>query len=43
MGVGGFIGVVWEMKKDGVKYRLKGFMWEVGGKFRWGVDKEKLE
>lgn len=37
------IRVLWEMKKDRLKYGFKPFIWQVGGKFTWPQDKDNLE
>lgn len=37
------IRVLWEMKKDRLKYGFKPFIWQVGGKFTWPLDKDNLE
>ncbi len=33
---------LWEMKKDVLQYRFKPFLWQVGGKFTYPADKDKL-
>ncbi|MCO9667082.1 L-ascorbate 6-phosphate lactonase, partial [Salmonella enterica subsp. enterica serovar Montevideo] len=35
--------VLWEMKKDRLKYGFKPFIWQVGGKFTWPLDKDNFE
>ncbi len=35
--------VLWEMKKDRLQYQFKPFIWQVGGKFVYPNDKDKLE
>ncbi|MFV0322565.1 MAG: L-ascorbate 6-phosphate lactonase [Alphaproteobacteria bacterium] len=37
------ITVLWNMKKDRLQYKFKPFIWEVGGKFIWPEDKDKME
>ncbi len=37
------IRVLWEMKKDRLSYGFKPFIWQVGGKFVFPQDKDKLE
>lgn len=37
------IRVLWEMKKDRLQYGFKPFLWEVGGKFVYPADKDRLE
>ena len=37
------IKALWEMKKDRLGYGFKPFLWEVGGKFVYPRDKDKLE
>lgn len=34
---------LWNMRKDRLQYKFKPFIWEVGGKFVWPNDKDKLE
>lgn len=34
---------LWKMRKDRLQYKFKPFLWEVGGKFVWPLDKDKLE
>ena len=34
---------LWEMKKDRLKYGFKPFIWQVGGKFTWPLDKDNFE
>lgn len=34
---------LWNLKKDRLQYKFKPFIWEVGGKFVWPLDKDKLE
>ena len=36
------IRVLWEMKKDRLKYGFKPFIWQVGGKFTWPLDKDNF-
>lgn len=35
--------VLWNMRKHRLEYKFKPFIWEVGGKFIWPKDKDKLE
>ncbi len=37
------IRVLWEMKKERLKYGFKPFIWQVGGKFTWPLDKDNFE
>ncbi len=37
------IRVLWEMKKDRLQYGFKPFIWQVGGKFVYPTDKDKME
>ena len=37
------ITTLWHMKKDRLNYSFKPFIWEVGGKFTWPNDKDKME
>lgn len=37
------ITMLWKMKKDRLQYKFKPFIWEVGGKFTWPNDKDKME
>ncbi|MCG8499111.1 MAG: L-ascorbate 6-phosphate lactonase [Firmicutes bacterium] len=37
------ITALWHMKKDRLNYSFKPFIWEVGGKFTWPNDKDKME
>lgn len=37
------IRVLWEIKKDRLKYGFKPFIWQVGGKFTWPLDKDNFE
>lgn len=37
------IRVLWEMKKDRLKYGFKPFIWQVGGKFTYPLDKDNFE
>lgn len=37
------ITTLWNMKKDRLQYRFKPFIWQVGGKYTWPEDKEKME
>jgi L-ascorbate 6-phosphate lactonase len=34
--------VLWQMKKDRLQYQFKPFIWQVGGKFVYPCDKDKL-
>ena len=34
--------MLWEMKKDRLQYQFKPFIWQVGGKFVYPADKDKL-
>ncbi len=34
---------LWNMRKDKLQYKFKPFLWEVGGKFTWPLDKDRLE
>ena len=34
--------VLWEMKKDRLQYQFKPFIWQVGGKFVYPADKDRL-
>jgi L-ascorbate 6-phosphate lactonase len=34
---------LWEMKKDKLQYKFKPYIWQVGGKFTFPNDKDKLE
>ena len=34
---------LWKMKKDRLQYQFKPFIWQVGGKFTYPQDKDKLE
>lgn len=34
---------LWKMRKHRLQYKFKPFLWEVGGKFVWPLDKDKLE
>ncbi len=36
------IRVLWEIKKDRLKYGFKPFIWQVGGKITWPLDKDKF-
>ena len=38
----GEIMVLWKMKKDRLQYAFKPFIWQVGGKYTYPVDKDKL-
>jgi L-ascorbate 6-phosphate lactonase len=31
------------MRKDGLQYKFKPFIWQVGGKFTWPNDKDLIE
>ncbi len=35
--------VLWQMKKDRLQYRFKPFIWQVGGKFVYPDDKDRLQ
>lgn len=35
--------VLWNMRKHRLQYNFKPFIWEVGGKFTWPMDKDKLQ
>lgn len=35
--------VLWKMRKHRLQYKFKPFIWEVGGKFTWPVDKDRLQ
>ncbi|MGL6119757.1 MAG: L-ascorbate 6-phosphate lactonase, partial [Fusobacteriaceae bacterium] len=35
--------LLWNLRKDKLQYKFKPFLWEVGGKFIWPLDKDKLE
>jgi len=37
------ITMLWQMKKDRLEYTFKPFIWEVGGKFVYPKDKDKME
>lgn len=37
------IKVLWQMKKDRLKYKFKPYLWQVGGKFTYPTDKDELE
>lgn len=37
------ITTLWNMKKDKLQYKFKPFIWEVGGKFTYPNDKDKME
>jgi L-ascorbate 6-phosphate lactonase len=37
------IKVLWQMRKDRLQYEFKPFIWQVGGKFTYPDDKDKLE
>lgn len=37
------ITTLWEMKRHRLQYKFKPFIWEVGGKFVWPNDKDKME
>ncbi len=37
------ITLLWKLKKDRLQYQFKPFIWEVGGKFIWPHDKDKME
>ena len=34
---------LWQMKKDRLQYQFKPFLWEVGGKFTWPGDQDRME
>lgn len=35
--------VLWYMKKDRLRYQFSPFIWEVGGKYTWPLDKDKMQ
>ncbi|MCI5846633.1 MAG: L-ascorbate 6-phosphate lactonase [Clostridiales bacterium] len=35
--------VLWNMRKHRLQYSFKPFIWEVGGKFTWPMDKDRLQ
>ncbi len=35
--------ILWNMKKDRLQYKFKPFIWQVGGKFTYPQDKDRLE
>jgi L-ascorbate 6-phosphate lactonase len=37
------IKILWQMKKDRLKYKFKPYLWQVGGKFTFPTDKDELE
>lgn len=37
------IKVLWQMRKDRLKYKFKPYLWQVGGKFTYPTDKDELE
>ena len=37
------ITALWNMKKDRLQYEFKPFIWQVGGKFIYPIDKDKME
>lgn len=37
------IKVLWQMRKDRLKYKFKPYLWQVGGKFTYPQDKDELE
>ncbi|GKX29865.1 putative L-ascorbate-6-phosphate lactonase UlaG [Vallitalea longa] len=37
------IQILWKMRKDRLQYKFKPFIWEVGGKFTYPADKDKME
>ncbi len=37
------IKVLWQMRKDRLKYTFKPYLWQVGGKFTYPTDKDELE
>lgn len=37
------ITLLWKMKKDRLNYEFKPFIWQVGGKYTYPTDKDKLE
>ena len=37
------IKILWQMKKDRLKYKFKPYLWQVGGKFIFPTDKDELE
>jgi L-ascorbate 6-phosphate lactonase len=34
---------LWNMKKERLQYKFKPFIWQVGGKYTWPEDSEKIE
>ena len=34
---------IWKFKKDRLEYKFKPFIWQVGGKYTYPTDKDKLE
>lgn len=37
------IKILWQMRKDRLKYKFKPYLWQVGGKFTYPTDKDELE
>jgi len=37
------IKILWQMRKDRLKYTFKPYLWQVGGKFTFPTDKDELE
>lgn len=37
------IKILWQMRKDRLKYAFKPYLWQVGGKFTFPTDKDELE
>ena len=37
------IKILWQMRKDRLKYKFKPYLWQVGGKFTFPTDKDELE
>lgn len=35
--------ILWQMRKDRLKYKFKPYLWQVGGKFTFPTDKDELE
>jgi L-ascorbate 6-phosphate lactonase len=35
--------VMWNRKKNRLKYKFKPYIWQVGGKFTWPENKDDLE
>lgn len=34
---------LWNMKKDRLQYKFKPFIWQVGGRFTWPCDKDRIQ